>query len=307
MISVLHEVGFCPTYLIQRDMPMNDIPTLSRIALIAILAFILLVPRASAQVPADDFRQNCSSCHTIGGGRLTGPDLKDVSKRKDRAWLASFITDPNSFISGGDPYALKLKEEARGAVMPNIPGMNKARAEALLSLIEDESKLEKSQFKGVQISERPFTEQDVATGRALFTGTKRLLNGGPACISCHTTNDIGAFGGGVLGPDLTAVLERYGGRKTLSAWLSAPQLPTMRATYKDHPLEADEILPLVAYFQSVMQRSPRDSSTARLNFIIIGLGGAIVVLGLFDVFWKKRFRAVRRPMVDEQRIKIQGR
>jgi hypothetical protein len=62
----------------------------------------------------------------------------------------------------------------------------------------------------------------------------------------------------VLGPDLSAVLERYGGRRTLSTWLSAPALPTMRSVYATQPLEAEEILALVAYFQSVLARSPRD-------------------------------------------------
>jgi len=28
------------------------------------------------------FRKNCMNCHTIGGGRLTGPDLKNVSQQK---------------------------------------------------------------------------------------------------------------------------------------------------------------------------------------------------------------------------------
>jgi mono/diheme cytochrome c family protein len=38
----------------------------------------------SPQEAADFFRQNCISCHTVGGGRLTGPDLKNVTQRKER-------------------------------------------------------------------------------------------------------------------------------------------------------------------------------------------------------------------------------
>ena len=40
------------------------------------------------------YRQNCASCHTIGGGRLTGPDLKDVTERATEEWLVDFILDP---------------------------------------------------------------------------------------------------------------------------------------------------------------------------------------------------------------------
>lgn len=258
----------------------------------------------NAQETSDFFRQNCVSCHTIGGGRLTGPDLKNVTQRRDRGWLTRFLLDPKGMIDSGDPYVLDLQKEARGVIMPAITGMNKPRAEALLDLITSESKLEKSQFAGVQLSDRPFTQQDVQVGRDIFLGTIPLKNGGPACISCHAVQGIGGFGGGTLAPDLTTVFERYEGRKTLATWLTAPATPTMQSVFKKQSLDPSEVLPLVAYFQSTLQRNPEDTSTARLNFVLLGLGGTLLVLGLFDVFWTKRFRAVRRPMVEAKKAEI---
>lgn len=268
----------------------------------SIIAGLLIRGTASAQEAAAFFKQNCSSCHTIGGGRLTGPDLKNVSARKDRAWLSRFIVDPRGMIDAGDPYALELQQDARGAVMPALPGMTKARAESLLDLIDAESKLEKSQFIGVQVSDRPFTPRDIERGRELFLGTIPLANGGPACLSCHGAHGVAGLGGGTLAPDLTTVFERYGGRKTLSVWLSAPATPTMQSVYNRKPLEPEEILGVVAYFQSTLQRSPEDASTARLNFVLIGLGGTLLMLGLFDVVWHKRFRSVRRPLVQSKKL-----
>ncbi len=267
-----------------------------------IIAGLLIRGTASAQEAAAFFKQNCSSCHTIGGGRLTGPDLKNVSARKDRAWLSRFIVDPRGLLDAGDPYALELQQDARGAVMPALPGMTKARAESLLDLIDAESKLEKSQFAGVQVSDRPFTPRDIERGRELFLGTIPLANGGPACLSCHGAHGVAGLGGGTLAPDLTTVLERYGGRKTLSVWLSSPATPTMQSVYNRKPLEPEEILGIVAYFQSTLQRSPEDASTARLNFVLIGLGGTLLMLGLFDVVWHKRFRSVRRPLVQSKKL-----
>lgn len=257
-----------------------------------------------AQETADYFRQNCMSCHTVGGGRLTGPDLKNVTQRKDREWLSRFLLDPKGMIDAGDPYVLELQREARGTIMPTVVGMNRARTEALLNLIEAESKLEKSQFMGLQISERPFTQRDIETGQKLFLGTQSLLNGGPACISCHSVHGIGGLGGGMLGPDLTTVFERYGGRKTLATWLSAPATPTMQNVFKTRPFDAEEVLALTAYFQHTLQRNPDDPSTARLNFVLLGLGGTLLILGLFDVIWHKRFRAVRRPLVAKRKSEI---
>ncbi len=268
---------------------------------VAILSGIL-VPDVLSQEAVDFFRQNCISCHTIGGGRLTGPDLKDVSKRAEREWLTKFIVDPRGVVESGDRYANQLKEEARGVVMPPFPGMTPQRAQALLDLIDAESKLEKSQFQGVKISERPFTAEDVILGKKIFTGAVSLKNGGTSCIACHSVQGLGGFGGGGLAPDLTTVMERYGGRKTLSTWLTAPATPTMQSLFKEHPIDAEEVLPLVAYFQNTLQRNPEDPSTARLNFVLVGLGGTLLMLAMFDIIWNKRLKTVRRALVREKRM-----
>src|SRR5574338_217485 len=97
-------------------------------------AVSLAVTPALAQDASEFFAGNCVSCHTIGGGRLTGPDLKNVMQRKDRAWLVQFLQSPQAMMDRGDAYALKLKGEARDVVMPTINGMSPARAELLLSL-----------------------------------------------------------------------------------------------------------------------------------------------------------------------------
>lgn len=123
-------------------------------------------------------------------------------------------------------------------------------------------------------------------------------------MSCHTVQGIRFFGGGTLAPDLTTVFERYEGRKTLATWLSAPATPTMGSVYKQQQLDGEEILALVAYFQSTLARNPDDVSTTRLNFILLGLAGALLVLGLFDIVWNKRLRTVRRALVQEKRLEV---
>lgn len=251
----------------------------------------------AAQEAADFFRQNCTSCHTIGGGRLTGPDLKGVLDRKDRAWLVQFIQNPQAMMDQGDPYALKLRQEARNVTMPTIGGMNQARAESLLTFIEAQSKLGKSQFAGLQISDRPFTAADIEQGRRLFTGVLRLANSGPPCISCHTVRDLGGLHGGRLGPDLTRVFERLNGRKNLAAWLTAPATPTMSSVFKRRVLNPEEILPLIAFLENEARTGGEDTSSAQLAFFLIGLGGAALALVLINQAWKKRFRSVRSALV----------
>lgn len=265
-----------------------------------VLADLAASSTGFAQDTPDYFRQNCMNCHTIGGGRLTGPDLKHVEQRKDREWLVQFMLNPRAVLDSGDPYAAKLLEESRNVPMPMLPGMTRERAEKLLDLIEAESKLDESQFKGLQISNKPFTDGDRQAGRALFQGVRRLQAGGTACIACHTVHGQSAFGGGRLGPDLTRVYERLKGRQSLSAWLMAPATETMQPAFKNHPLNADEIHALVAYFEELAPHSEADSSAGRAAFLLLGLGAACVCVFVLDAAWKRRFRDVRRSLVSGQ-------
>jgi mono/diheme cytochrome c family protein len=212
--------------------------------------------------------------------------------------LINFMMDPRAVLDSGDPYAKKILEESRNVPMPALPGMSRDRAERLLDLIEAESQLDESQFKGVQISTAPFTDADRRLGREIFLGVQPLDAGGTSCISCHSMHDIAALGGGRLGPDLTNVYERLEGRKALSAWLIAPGTETMLPVFRKHPLTADEIHALVAYFEASAAERPSNPAVSRVVFLLIGLAGAAIFVFGFDAIWKRRFHAVRRPLVE---------
>lgn len=274
----------------------------TRIVLCA-LGLALSATAASAQDTPDYFRQNCMSCHTVGGGRLSGPDLKNVLQRRDRAWLAKFIRDPQAVVDGGDPYARDMVKAARGVIMPKVATLTAERVEAILDLLEAESTLEQSQFAGVQVSNEPFTAADVQRGRELFRGNISLANGAPACHSCHTAPGIGGLGGGGLGPDLTLVYERLDGRKGLSAWLSAPGTNTMQPLFKNNALEASEIHALAAYFEDAAQHPEDDRAASRVVLLLLGLGGAVLMFVLIEYVWRGRLRGVRRPLVAKSSLR----
>jgi len=247
----------------------------------------------------DYFKRTCANCHTIGGGKLTGPDLKNVTARgKDRDWLKRFMLNPKGMIDSGDSDARQLLEEYRGVLMPTTPDLTPERADSILTLIEAESKLERSQFVGAGsgIPDRPFTAEEIEKGRELFVGTTRFANGGAACLSCHTVQDVTAIGGGMLGPDLTLVFNKLQGRKGMAAWLSSPPTPTMQPIYKNHAFTDGEILQLVAFFEKAKEGRV-ETTTARFNFFLIGLAGTAGGFVLFDYLWRRRFRAVRSTLV----------
>lgn len=73
------------------------------------------------------FKQNCSACHSIGEGDKIGPDLAEVSKRREIDWLVKFINYPEGMIFGdeeeegyekADPVAKKIYELYKPTIMP---------------------------------------------------------------------------------------------------------------------------------------------------------------------------------------------
>ncbi|MAG56063.1 MAG: hypothetical protein CMJ83_07215 [Planctomycetes bacterium] len=278
--------------------------TLKKLAILS--ATFTFVASASAQRTVSDeavsyYKANCISCHTVGGGSLVGPDLRDVSKRKDRAWLIRFIRNPKRMIDAGDPYALKLLKESKGQIMTTIPGLSAAMAGKILDMIEVESELPKgkSRFAGLSIPDRPLTPEDITAGRDLFLGRTAFTRGGPACVACHTASDLTGLGGGTLGPDLTAAFARLEGRKALGAWLSAPPSLVMQPVFKDHGLEGEEILQVVAYLKNVAESGDAKAEDMTLAFLLCGVGGAAVFLVICDFAWRRRYRSVRRPLVNK--------
>ena len=87
--------------------------------------------------------------------------------------------------------------------------------------------------------------------------------------------------------------------KALSAWLSSPPSLVMQPVYRDHELAGEEILQVVAYLKSVAESGAEESEPMTLHFLLCGIGGAALLLVLCDFTWRRRYRAVRRPMVSK--------
>ena len=71
----------------------------------------------SMRSPAELFK-SCARCHSIGRGKLIGPDLAGVTKRHSEEWLIKFIQASDSLIASGDTTANRLFEENEKLPMP---------------------------------------------------------------------------------------------------------------------------------------------------------------------------------------------
>ena len=66
------------------------------------------------------FESRCASCHTVGGGERLGPDLMQVTARRNPAWLARYLKEPDKLRAEGDPTALQLYARYPQVRMPNL-------------------------------------------------------------------------------------------------------------------------------------------------------------------------------------------
>lgn len=84
------------------------------------------------------FRTRCTSCHTLGGGDDMGPDLIGVTTRRDPAWLARWLKEPDEMIEEGDPIAMQLLSRYQELRMPNL-GLNDVDVRALIEFLETQT------------------------------------------------------------------------------------------------------------------------------------------------------------------------
>jgi len=66
------------------------------------------------------FTTKCSACHGLGDGAKIGPDLSGVTAIRSRAWLASYIADPQAMLRRGDPIAKALSAKYGMVSMPTL-------------------------------------------------------------------------------------------------------------------------------------------------------------------------------------------
>ena len=89
-----------------------------------------------AQEPGKQiFDSLCTACHTIGGGKLIGPDLVGVTSRREESWLKRQILEPQVLIAENDPIVMQLLQESNN--IPMVPlGLSDADAIAVIAYMK---------------------------------------------------------------------------------------------------------------------------------------------------------------------------
>lgn len=255
------------------------------------------------------FQTTCFACHTIGGGRLVGPDLAGVHDSRSQEWLEQIVKSPQTMINNGDPEAVALAAEYNGIVMPDAVMSDQQIREVLnyirvksagLTSAGGESATPAVQ-PAVPASPQDIAPEDIEAGQAMFQGATRFENGGAACNACHDVRHDAVIGGGILAAELTTVFSRMGGAGVKAILGQAP-FPVMQAAYADKPLTDEEVTALVAFLEYAdseeYNQLPRDYG---IGLFLSGAGGAAVLFAFFGIFWRgRKSRAVNQEIYDRQ-------
>lgn len=268
------------------------IPLLLIIIGTALVLFTVSAGAAFDQQTADQgqqiFTQKCSGCHTVGGGKLVGPDLKGVTALRDKQWLQEFIANPNSKFDSGDPIATQLLADFNNLRMP-VLGLSATDVDAVIAYLETATGAPLPTPAGGPVA------GNAAAGEKIFTGQSRLTNGGTPCIGCHTVGGTGALGGGALGPDLSKVITRLG-EPGLSAAITTINFPTMIGIFGKRPLTPQEVADLVAYFKQADTRPPGLVINAWV-YLAVAASFALILFLVMLIFWPRQ----RRNMAEKLR------
>jgi len=267
------------------------------IRVLAAASFALIFGYAAGIALADEgstiFSAKCAACHTIGKGKLVGPDLKGITNTQSHQWLENWVSSPSNVIKSGDPTATALVKQF-SIQMPDL-GLSQADVDAVLAYIAQQSGGAPGGANAAAAPAVNLPPGDPEAGRELFVGATRLHNGGPPCMSCHSISGIGAFGGGTLGPDLSNAFKDLGGESGIASFLSTTPTPTMSAVWSKHPLTPQEIANLVAFIKegAVAQRP----LNVLAQLIVLAVIGAIILVIIAATYWRRRLRGVRIPLV----------
>lgn len=227
---------------------------------------------AASDPAARRFVTTCAGCHTVGGGKRSGPDLIAAT-----SWTKADLKP-----------AIKRMEQRVGP-------LTEADLEQLADLVKDPAVNTRLNAAEALITHAFAAKLDPASptaGRDLFFGAKPFANGGMACASCHAVQGRG----GLLGPDLTGVHARMGDTPLASA-IEKAGFKMMAPAYRDHPVTRQEALHVTKYLGSL---NPVAATASRPPTWTMGWMGAAVFLGAM-AWLKQKGRFGQRIRLERRR------
>jgi len=240
------------------------------------------------------FTKDCQVCHTIGKGRMVGPDLIDIENRRTESWIIGFVKSSQDMVKNKDQDAVSLFNEYNKIVMPDQNLSDKEIRDVLVfireqSLVGDfAEKIPDQNTRSLRMSLDHAGENEVVTGQKLFLGELKFTEGGTACISCHTIINDNIISGGLLAVDLTTVFVRLG-EQGIDAIVSNPPFPVMKTAYNNHQITKDEAFYLIAFLKEIDFVAPiQKPDRSQQIFLFESIIGGVILFVVYGQLWRNR-------------------
>lgn len=276
--------------------------------------FLILIPEISFSQGNGEkiFMSVCRTCHTIGQGRLVGPDLANMQNRLKEDWIIKFVKSSQTLVKSGDPEAVKIFNTYNKIIMPD-QNLTDTQIISVINYIKKNS----PEVKAAKSTQAPtvaltnslgFTlaeagKDEVAIGLKYFSGKKRFKNGGPACISCHNVVNNKLIGGGLLAKDLTNAYSRLNAAG-IDAIISNPPFPVMKSAFNQKQLTKNEKYYLLAFLkQADYDAIYQNQVNYNEQFLYSGIIGVAFLFGIFGIVWFKRKKGSVKQDIFKRQLK----
>ncbi|PKP33578.1 MAG: hypothetical protein CVT99_01140 [Bacteroidetes bacterium HGW-Bacteroidetes-16] len=244
------------------------------------------------------FKTTCAACHTIGKGRLVGPDLSGINQKRSKEWLVPFIKSSTTVIKSGDTDAVAIFKEYNSIMMPDN-AYSEAQIVSILNYISSDRSSGGQEQTVVTDILSGTTLENVRVGLLLFSGKQSFTNEGPACVGCHKVKDERIFSSGTLAKDLTESYDILGSAGMAAVIKSSP-FPVMTAAFMNHDLTEEEVINVTAYLKNVSEeryyQRPTDFSTTFAFFGLVVF--ATIFLSTVLLYYKRKKFPVNREILD---------
>ncbi len=114
------------------------------------------------------FNANCGACHKLDA-KMTGPALRGVTARHDKAWFYKWIRNSKGLIDSGDAAAVKLWDENKPAVMTAFPQLSDADIDNILAYTDTPKEVATALLPGLGAKEDS-TKSDSGTSNNFILG-----------------------------------------------------------------------------------------------------------------------------------------
>lgn len=78
------------------------------------------------------FNTHCAACHKLDT-KMTGPPLRGIGEKHDKAWLHSWIRNSSAMVKSGDAEAVKIYEEYNKVTMTGFPQLSDQEIDNILA------------------------------------------------------------------------------------------------------------------------------------------------------------------------------